>query len=73
MTGTVEMAVAGAPIALKGTVRLAPGGPGTVEQLDAELKAKVPLIGGKIEKAAAPPIEEAIDIEAQTAQEWLAG
>ena len=27
----------------------------------------MPLIGGKIEKAAAPPIEEAIDIEAQTA------
>ncbi|NYG07729.1 hypothetical protein BJ986_002216 [Phycicoccus badiiscoriae] len=70
--GTVEMAVAGAPIALQGTLSLAPGGSGTVEQLDAELKARVPLIGGKIEKAAAPPIEEAIDIEATTAQEWLA-
>ena len=70
--GTVEMAVAGAPIALKGTLAIAPGGPGTVERVDAELKAKVPLIGGKIEKAASPPIEEALDIEAQTAQEWLA-
>jgi hypothetical protein len=70
--GTVEMAVAGAPIALKGTLMLAPGrGGGTVETLEAELKAKVPLIGGKIEKAASPPIEEAIDIEAQTAAEWL--
>ena len=70
--GTVEMAVAGAPIALNGTLAIAPGGPGTVEKVDAELKAKIPLIGGKIEKAAAPPIEEAIDIEAQTAHEWLA-
>ena len=70
--GTVQMAVAGAPIALNGTLAIAPGGPGTVEKLDAELKAKLPLIGGKIEKAAAPPIEEAIDIEARTAQEWLA-
>ena len=70
--GTVEMAVAGAPIALKGTLMLAPGAAGSVETLDAELKAKVPLIGGKIEKAAAPPIEEAIDIEGQTAMEWLA-
>ena len=70
--GTVAMAVAGAPIALTGTLAIAPGGAGTVEQLDAELKARVPLIGGKIEKAAAPPIEEAIDIEATTAQEWLA-
>ena len=70
--GTVSMAVAGAPIALTGTLALAPAGAGAVEQLDAELKAKVPLIGGKIEKAAAPPIEEAIDIEATTAREWLA-
>ncbi|SDP24822.1 Protein of unknown function [Pedococcus dokdonensis] len=69
--GTVEMAVAGAPISLKGTLMLAPGPGCTVETLDAELKAKVPLIGGKIEKAAAPPIEEAIDIEAQTARTWL--
>jgi hypothetical protein len=71
-TGTVEMAVAGVPIALTGTLALAAGGEGTVEQLDSELKARVPLIGGKIEKAAAPPIEEAIVIEHQTAQEWLA-
>jgi Protein of unknown function (DUF2505) len=70
--GTVEMGVAGAPISLTGTLSLAPGGAGTVEQLDAELKARVPLVGGKIEKAAAPPIQEAIDIEARTAQEWLA-
>ena len=71
--GTVEMAVAGAPIALNGHPGAArPAAGGTVEQLDAELKAKIPLIGGKIEKAAAPPIEEAIDIEHRTAQEWLA-
>ena len=69
--GTVEMAVAGAPIALNGTLAIAPGGPGAVEKLDAELKARIPLIGGKIEKAAAPPIEEAIDIEALTAAKWL--
>ncbi|GAA2169325.1 DUF2505 domain-containing protein [Pedococcus bigeumensis] len=69
--GTVDMTVAGAPIALQGTMMLAPGGGGTVETIEAELKAKVPLIGGKIEKAAAPPIEEAIDIEALTAAKWL--
>jgi hypothetical protein len=69
---TVEMLVSGAPITLKGTMSLTPGGPGTLEEIDAELKAKVPLVGGKIEKAAAPPIEEAIDIEARTAHEWLA-
>jgi hypothetical protein len=71
-TGTVQMAVAGVPVALNGTLALAPGGPGSVEHLDAELKAKVPLIGGKIEKAAAKPIEEAIAIEAATVKKWLA-
>lgn len=70
--GTVQMSVAGAPIALNGTLSLKPGGAGTVEVLEGELKAKMPLVGGKIEKAAAPPIEEAIAIEAQTAKEWLA-
>lgn len=68
----VEMAVSGVPLSLSGTITLRPGGRGTVETLDAELKARVPLIGGKIEKAAAPPIEAAIAIEVQTAQEWLA-
>jgi hypothetical protein len=42
-----------------------------VENLDSELKARLPLIGGKIEKAAAPAIREAIEIEGRTAQEWL--
>jgi Protein of unknown function (DUF2505) len=70
--GTVEMSVAGAPIALQGALSIRPGGAGTVEQLNAELKARVPLIGGKIEKAAAPPIEDAIAIEQRTATEWLA-
>jgi hypothetical protein len=69
--GRVEMTVAGAPISLSGTLSLKPGGQGTVELLDSELKARVPLIGGKIEQAAAPPIENAIAIEAKTAHEWL--
>jgi hypothetical protein len=70
--GTVDMTVAGAPVSLNGTLSLGPGGPGSVEQLDSELKAKLPLIGGKIEKAAARPIEQAIDIEVETATKWLA-
>jgi hypothetical protein len=69
--GTVRMAVTGAPLALSGRLSLTPGGAGSLEILDSELKAKVPLIGGKIEKAAAPPIEAAIDIEHTVAQEWL--
>ena len=70
--GTVSMAVAGVPVSLKGSLSLAPGGPGSVETIDADLKASVPLIGGKIEKAAAPPVEDAIAIEQRLAEEWLA-
>jgi hypothetical protein len=69
--GTVTMTVSGAPLALSGTLSLAPRGAGSLELLDSELKASVPLIAGKIEKAAAPPIEAAIGIEHETAQEWL--
>ncbi|HET8766079.1 DUF2505 domain-containing protein [Phycicoccus sp. M110.8] len=71
-TGTVAMTVPGAPITLKGTLALESGGPGTVEHLDGDLKASIPLVGGKIEKAAAPAIEDAITIEGKTAHEWLA-
>lgn len=71
-TGTVEMAVSGVPVALNGTLALAPGGPGSIEHLDAELKAKIPLIGGKIERAAAKPIQASIGIEAATVKAWLA-
>lgn len=70
-TGTVAMTVPGAPITLKGTLALDAAGQGTIEHLDAELKASIPLVGGKIEKAAAPAIEDAITIEGRTAHEWL--
>ena len=70
--GTLSMSVAGAPVSMKGSLSLAPGGAGSVETLDADLKASVPLIGGQIEKAAAPPVEQAIAIEQRLAKEWLA-
>ena len=70
--GTLSMSVSGVPVTMKGTLSLAPGGPGSVETLDADLKASLPLIGGKIEKAAAPPVEDAITIEQRLAAEWLA-
>ena len=57
---------------LKGTLRLEPSKGGTVQVLDAELKAHVPFIGGKIEQAAADPIRTAIGIETGLLREWLA-
>ena len=68
----VDMHVKGAPLTLKGTMRLEPSGSGTVKVLDAELKAHVPFIGGKIERAAAEPINAAIEIETELMRDWLA-
>jgi hypothetical protein len=69
---SVDIHVQGAPLTLKGTLRLEPSGTGTVEVLDAELKANVPLIGGRLEKAAAAPIRTAIGIETRLLRERLA-
>lgn len=70
--GVVDIHVKGAPLTIKGTLRLEPSGAGTVEVLDADLKANVPLIGGKLERAAADPINAAIGIEIALLREWLA-
>lgn len=68
----LDIHVKGAPLTLKGTLRLEPSGTGTAWVLDAELRANVPLIGGTLEKAAAGPITTAIDIETRLLREWLA-
>ena len=68
----VDIHIKGAPLTLKGTVRLEPSGSKTIEVIEAQLKANVPLIGGKLERAAADPINAAIRIEIELLREWLA-
>jgi hypothetical protein len=68
----VDIHVKGAPLTVKGTMRLEPHGDGALELIDAELKANVPMIGGKLERAAANPINAAIRIEIALLREWLA-
>lgn len=69
---SVDLHVRGAPLTLKAEVVLTPGGRGTLELLDGELRATVPFIGGLIEQAAAAPIVSAVTIEASTLREFLA-
>jgi hypothetical protein len=75
--GTIEVEISGAPVSMHGTLSLAPDGTGdgarTVETIDGELKAKVPLIGGRIEKAAEPAVRAAVRAERHTGTAWLAG
>jgi hypothetical protein len=70
--GTLTVDIAGAPIDLDGTLSLAAASHGSVESVQGDLKAKIPMFGGQIEKAAAPAIESAINIEREIGQAWLA-
>lgn len=70
--GVITVDIAGAPIDLDGTLSLAPNGHGSVQTVQGDLRARIPLIGGKIEQAAAPAIESAINAEREIGQVWLA-
>jgi hypothetical protein len=73
--GTLTVDIVGSPIDLTGSLSLGPAGAGSngsVESVDGDLRAKIPLLGGRIEKAAAPTIESAIRAERETGQVWLA-
>ncbi|NHA69526.1 DUF2505 domain-containing protein [Phycicoccus flavus] len=59
----VDLHVKGAPLVLRGTLRVEADGTGSLEVLDAELKANIPFIGGKIEQSASGPIYAAVDTE----------
>ena len=71
-SGRLTVDIDGAPIDLAGTLSLAPGGQGSVETVEGDLKARIPLISDKIEKAAAPAIQSAIRVESETGDAWLA-
>ncbi len=70
--GTLTVDIAGAPVHLHGTLALAPGGPGSVETIEGDLKARIPFLGGRVEVAAAPAVLAAIRVEGETGATWLA-
>ena len=72
-TGTIDIAIGDAPVAMNGTLRMATGGSGTRIDIDGDLKAKIPLVGGRVEKAAERPILGAIEKEQEVGTAWLAG
>lgn len=55
-TAELQVHIKGAPMTLKGTVRLSPNGSGSVQEINGDLRVSVPLIGGKLEKAASDPL-----------------
>lgn len=70
--GTILLEIRGAPIRMTGTLRLLAEGAGTREVVDCDLKAAVPLVGGRIERAIEPALLAAIRVEERTGRAWLA-
>ncbi len=71
--GTVTMKIVGQPVNLHGAWSLGPDGKGTVQTMQGELKASVPLLGGKLERAAEPAIRAALRKEQEAGRAYLAG
>lgn len=70
-TGTFSITVPGAPVTMAGTARLAPTASGSVLDYTGDLTVKIPLLGPRIEKEAAPAILEALDAQARVGRSWL--
>ena len=69
-TGTTLVAVEGLPVALNGTVTLAPSDTGSPLTYLGDLKVSIPLVGPMLERQAAPILLEALELQAKVAQDW---
>jgi hypothetical protein len=72
-TGSIRIAMGGAPVQLTGVMRLIPTTTGCLTSTDAEIKAAIPLFGGKIEKAVHDALLQAVQIEESVGRAWLDG
>ena len=70
-TGSLVIESPGKPVSTSGTIRLEPSGVGTTEVVELEIKVKVPLIGGKLEKLMAEKVAEGMDLEHTVGVTWL--
>lgn len=70
-TATLNLTVPGQPMAMPGTVTLSRQGDSTRVDVRGTLKVNIPLVGKKIEKIAAPAVEEGIRAEERVARRWL--
>jgi hypothetical protein len=71
--GTISLEIKGAPIRLHGTMELRPDDAGCEEAIAGDLKASIPLLGGRMEKAAEPALMSAIRKEEQVGLLHLGG
>ena len=70
--GAVTLEILGQPVTMRGTIQLVPTSDGTDGRIQADVKAAIPLLGGKVEKAVEPAILGGIKTEVETGQAYLA-
>jgi hypothetical protein len=70
-TADLTMTVLGQPVTLKGRLQSAPGGRGTVVDLTGDLKVAIPLLGKKLEQAAAPAVLAGFRTQQRVGDRWL--
>ena len=71
--GTISIETPASPPRSRGRSPSTESGGRTTETLDVEVKVKVPLIGGKLEKLMADLVAEGMDKEHGAGTAWLAG
>lgn len=69
-TGRIRIEVPGIPVSVEGTSRLTPQDDHSQMEVSGDLTAKIPLVGGKLEKAAAPYIGRVFKAEERAAREY---
>jgi hypothetical protein len=70
--GTTVVEIKGSPVRLAAAMTLGPDGGGSRQTIDGDLKASVPIVGGRIEKAIEPALQAAIRVEQREGRTWLA-
>lgn len=70
---TFDVQIVGKPVTFKGSMRLVPEGENCRQFITGELKAAVPLFGGKIESAVKDPVDAQIAVVAEMVTERVSG
>jgi hypothetical protein len=71
--GALHAAIAGQPASVDGTLRVAGTGGTSTVTMEAEIKVRVPLVGGKVERFVSDMLDKLMATEEKLGRAWLAG
>lgn len=69
--GTMDVTFGKAPLVVKGTFRIEAAGDGSTLDVNAEAKASVPFVSGKLEGVVAEQFQRAVRKEEEVGNDWL--